>query len=59
MKPKFDLQMTRGQTRLRDEDTVVERYQSLVGNPPNRLLSCLWLCSGEGVSNRAPYGSFA
>ena len=35
MKLKFDLQMTRGQTRPRHEDGVVERYQSVVANPAN------------------------
>ena len=42
MKLKFNLHMTRWQTRPHDEDIVVERYESLVANPPNRLLSCFF-----------------
>ena len=42
MKLKFDLQLTQGQTRPPDEDIVVDRYQSVVANPPNRPLSCFF-----------------
>ena len=35
MKLKVNVQMTRGHTRPRDEDTVLERYQILVASPPN------------------------
>ena len=39
MNLKYDLQMTRGQTRSWDEDIAVERCQSLVATPPNGQLS--------------------
>ena len=59
MKLKFDLQMTRLETRPRDEDTVVELYRSLVANLPNGPLSCFLLWRDEGVSSGTPCGGFA
>ena len=59
MKVKFHLQMTCGHTRPRDEDAIVERYQSVVANPSNRILSCFLLWQDEGMSTGVSYGRFS
>ena len=54
MKMKFDLHMTKGQTSPRDEDTVVQRQQSLMANTPNRPLSCFFILAGRRCVPHGP-----
>ena len=48
-KIKFDTDLTRGQTRQRDEDSVLSRMASLRTNPPCRPISNILIWRNEGT----------
>ena len=48
-KIKFDTDLTRGQTRERDEDSVLSRIASLRTNPPCRPISNILIWRNEGT----------
>ena len=48
-KIKFDTDLTRGQTRERDEDLVLSRIASLRTNPPCRPISNILIWRNEGT----------
>ena len=48
-KIKFDTDLTRGQTRERDEDSVLSRIASLMTNPPCRPISNILIWRNEGT----------
>ena len=59
-KMKFDSDLTRGQTRERDEDLVLSRIASLRTNPPCRPISDILIWRNEGTlpSCYTPIGIF-
>ena len=58
MKLKVDVQMVKGRTRPRDEDTAVQRQQSLAVNPLNRPLSYFLIWQDECLSNMGLRSTF-